>query len=404
MAVRHGYGKIAGMDALVFAYDTGDTRNSYKGEPTENIRASSGLDGSYSDSGRTIDNSGTLTAPDGTTGWSSISSPGSNSNYRIAKFTYNSLSANTTYTFSLELYNPGPNALEIFLDGNAGYAGTTIPLGYSKWTYTITRESSSTQAIFFGAENKTANATYSPERLIYFKNYQVEQKSHATPFVDGTRSATEGLKDLTGNSSIDLTNAGFNSNAKIDLDGTDESFEIGNYVASQGNVGSIEVVFKADDNHRGAMVGWGDLGTSNWGTFEIGASTSGYSDEFISYVNASAGSGYTLTMLGRDSTDGSYKLNDGKYHHAVAIVDGVENTIYVDGEKVSTLSYQHGSATVEEFLKQTSTTNVRIGNSTYNGGHIPFDGQIPLVKIYSRGLTAAEVQSNYRHYKKRFNI
>jgi hypothetical protein len=34
MAVRHGYGKIAGTDALVFAYDTGDTRNSYKGEPT----------------------------------------------------------------------------------------------------------------------------------------------------------------------------------------------------------------------------------------------------------------------------------------------------------------------------------------------------------------------------------
>ena len=37
MAVRHGYGKIAGADALVFAYDTGDTRNSYKGEPTENL-------------------------------------------------------------------------------------------------------------------------------------------------------------------------------------------------------------------------------------------------------------------------------------------------------------------------------------------------------------------------------
>jgi len=36
MAVRHGYGKIAGTDALVFAYDTGDTVNSYKGRPTTN--------------------------------------------------------------------------------------------------------------------------------------------------------------------------------------------------------------------------------------------------------------------------------------------------------------------------------------------------------------------------------
>ena len=37
MAVRHGYGKIAGADALVFAYDTGDTRNSYKGKPATNL-------------------------------------------------------------------------------------------------------------------------------------------------------------------------------------------------------------------------------------------------------------------------------------------------------------------------------------------------------------------------------
>ncbi len=36
MAVRQGYGKVAGTDALVFAYDTGDTRNSYKGESTTN--------------------------------------------------------------------------------------------------------------------------------------------------------------------------------------------------------------------------------------------------------------------------------------------------------------------------------------------------------------------------------
>ena len=33
MAVQQGYGKMAGTDALVFAYDTGDAVNSYKGEP-----------------------------------------------------------------------------------------------------------------------------------------------------------------------------------------------------------------------------------------------------------------------------------------------------------------------------------------------------------------------------------
>jgi len=45
MAVQHGYGKIAGTDALVFAYDTGDAVNSYKGEPTENLAPAGGRTG-----------------------------------------------------------------------------------------------------------------------------------------------------------------------------------------------------------------------------------------------------------------------------------------------------------------------------------------------------------------------
>src|SRR6056300_550159 len=97
-------------DGLVFHFDIENTDKSFKGKPTTNIRASEGLgEGDYVSSGRTINNSFDLTAPDGTTGWSSISSPGTDSNYRISKFAYNLLPNGSTYTFSLELYNPGPN-------------------------------------------------------------------------------------------------------------------------------------------------------------------------------------------------------------------------------------------------------------------------------------------------------
>jgi hypothetical protein len=37
MAVQQGYGKMAGANSLVFAYDITDTKNSFKGEPTENM-------------------------------------------------------------------------------------------------------------------------------------------------------------------------------------------------------------------------------------------------------------------------------------------------------------------------------------------------------------------------------
>ena len=55
---------------------------------------------------------------------------------------------------------------------------------------------------------------------IQISNLQVEVKSHATPFVNGTRSTTDGLKDLSGNANhADLSNASYDSSALIDYDG-----------------------------------------------------------------------------------------------------------------------------------------------------------------------------------------
>ena len=85
MAVRHGYGKIAGADALVFAYDTGDTRNSYKGEPTVNL--------ANTDTARTLvkhDASSVMTfadAPEKGPGWKKVTiTERSANNFRYAQF------------------------------------------------------------------------------------------------------------------------------------------------------------------------------------------------------------------------------------------------------------------------------------------------------------------------------
>ena len=50
---------------------------------------------------------------------------------------------------------------------------------------------------------------------------QCELKGHATPFVNGTRSTTDGLKDLSGQANhADLSNATYDSNANLFYDGT----------------------------------------------------------------------------------------------------------------------------------------------------------------------------------------
>jgi hypothetical protein len=48
---------------------------------------------------------------------------------------------------------------------------------------------------------------------------------------------------------------------------------------------------------------------------------------------------------------------------------------------------------------------LRIGD-IYNGMGVPgeFNGQIPIVKIYNRALTADEVKRNFNGIRSRFNI
>jgi len=71
--------------------------------------------------------------------------------------------------------------------------------------------------------------------IVYIRNLQVEQKPHATPFVNGTRSATQGLLDRTGDRAIDLSNVSFDSNAEMIFDGTDDYISIPTYTFGNGS-------------------------------------------------------------------------------------------------------------------------------------------------------------------------
>lgn len=188
------------------------------------------------------------------------------------------------------------------------------------------------------------------------------------------------------------------NNRTLSFDGSDTFMELDSSLANLTS-GTIEVVFKTSVNHRGALLGWGNLGTTQWGTFEIGPNTSTYSDEYISYVNVG---GTDLQMYGRDSSAGSYKLNDGNYHHIVAVVDGSDNRIFVDGVDIG-VTFKTGASNTSAFMAAT-TTNVRSGNSTYNGGHIPFDGEIAKLQIYSTGLTDDQIRKNFNAIRRRYNI
>jgi hypothetical protein len=402
MAVQHGYGKIAGADALVFAYDTGDTRSSYKGEPTTNIvtnptflgtpnTQSFAVPGNWYFSGDTsatgfrFYNSATAPIPLKFPNEGAVITTGPNATTNRRIYYNGTVEPNTTYTLSYWLYSSAVGSItNYFFTYKADGTGTTSPTysqGFTTGQWVFIQHSFTTPADTGNTRNVNWGPVISPSvnSLFAMQRFQVEAKSHATQFVNGTRSATQGLLDLTGNSSIDLTNLdGYNANAEIDFDGTNDKIRVphNSSVDVTGSEVTFEQVIKKDTNGN-----FTPLHKELQYTFRItSANQIQYSDS----------SGWSYGGFGGHNMG----IVSGNYFHMVTVKkDGVV-TIYVNNLVVISKSW--GSSI-------TSTTNdLFIG--AYAGDSNFMDGQIPVTKIYNRALTAAEVANNYNHYKGRFNI
>jgi len=411
MAVRHGYGKIAGADALVFAYDTGDTRNSYRGEPTENLitnplpTSTSG----FSRSGGT----GTVTYDEVEKAikWeqTAYSSWGTYFNFYPA-FT-GTLDINAQYTFSLEYKSENEfadsNMFHQVVQGNGQSPATTNTditsdtygeiNGWKQYRVTFTPANSGVSSAY----NRFITGNRDTDVLrMWFRNIQFEKKSHKTQFTTGTRSATQGLLDLTGNSTVDLTNANYNSAAQVDFDGTGDYLR-GDIDPShlQGDY-TIETVFKHEGTSQWEGVWSNNVTSSNWDntvTLAPLLTFNGTSYPSTQYQIGHNAAGVSSNGVWLDLT--SAHMN--RYIHVVLTRSGTTIKIYAkwtgtDLETTGTFS-SHSIIPKDNFV---------VGRHWYNSGNSNqmFNGQIPIVKIYNRALTAAEVKNNFNNYKKRFNL
>jgi hypothetical protein len=88
------------------------------------------------------------------------------------------------------------------------------------------------------------------------------------------------------------------------------------------------------------------------------------------------------------------------YHITFVQESGTSMQFYVNGVA------EGGDHTTHSWTSSFSALKTRyIGRYEYNGGYSRyFNGEIPIVKMYNRPLSADEVQQNYRAYKNRFNI
>ena len=360
-------------DGLAFIYDTGSGK-SYKGEPTVNVVAN----------------------PLPTAGWSTANAQGSaitrtyleedgkpfmrfsavtnGSDYpRVTNSVFaNSATITGTFSTSLEVRGTAGAVLRFRIYQNGSTKITNSITLTSEWTrYTFDNQTTGfnlNQPYFNPA---TSNATYD------IRNIQVEAKGHSTQFVDGTRSTTQGLLDLTKNETITLSNMSYDSNAQMSFDGTDDQFLISN--PGVGTSFSIETVIKVDSYSNGPIfVSPNSVGIDHF--FRVNSNGT-IRANFVE-VPDTANDGYTSTTV----------INTGEYYHVVISKTPSNGTIYVNGVAEDSHTPTLAAAAW--------SGDWRIGarwNNTYN-----LNGEIPILKVYNKALTASEVLQSYNATKDRF--
>jgi hypothetical protein len=393
MAVRHGYGKIAGADALVFAYDTGDTINSYKGEPTINYIPETYPYGLYARASGPVDIS-TLNEKNQTITAKRYTITSAINAARGAIF-ITSVTTGVFYTFSIKWkYNGATTTSPLFLidatkgnpevGGQNTYSSSTIitnAIGngwyLSTFIFSFSASLNNGAILTFGISTGTTSSYVGETFDVYEAQFEI--KNHKTPYSNGTRSATQGLLDLTGKGTIDLTNLSFDGDAQMIFDGINDYFLLSDPGVSTSF--SIEFVVKVDNySNSPIFISPNSQGIDHFFRFN---SSGTIRATFVEIPNSSA-----------DNYTSSTVLSTSKYYHVVMSKSPLNGTLYING----TAEDSH----TPTLPAAAWTSYWRIG--ARNNGTAWFTGKLPVLKVYNRVLTAGEVLVNYNHYRTRFNL
>ena len=371
MAVGTGYSKVT-TNGLVFAYDVGDNRNSFKGAPTTNICTGEAY--SIYNSGATNYRNNTEVAPP------------------VAGYEVVKVVADTQGTYGQSILWRAPYATSpVMTITNSVYAylsaGSYVQVGqhWFPWNYGSAQyipknqwvRISETYAINDGGSYGSAAMVYSTDGIAYFSMPQYEMKPYMTPFVgfNTSRDSSQALYNLNNNSALDVSNVSFDSTGNMVFDGSNDYINMPASNVFDVSQVTVEVIVKPNGLFQYGF----------W--FEKGAVNTQYSlfMEGSSIVwRQAVNSQYTSTST----------MTNNAWNHVVGTFKSGERITYVNGTQrtADSLSYTLNTGQGNQFI------------GSYNSGAYYYNGYIAIVKVYNRALPAEEVRDNYNHYKTRFNL
>jgi hypothetical protein len=393
MAIAQGFGKTSST-GLIFGYDTGDMDNSFKGAPKTNLLSYYGR--TYGNQSSSVFKTQYYTrevfVP--TLGTRSVETMETYNDYGGGSgvccqgawhFGGASVSGSTQYTYSI-IYrsNSGythPNFMYRYEYGASGYItegglhndGNRTHLGdgwYHAWGNMTTQPGTTSMGFYFYMYEYGTYNTIDIAGVMFTQGPEIIRPRQFIPF-SATRSVTQGLLDLTGNYTIDLSNISFDSTGNIAFDGTNDYIDT-NFPAMTINNPTIEAVVYRD---------------TNTGRYEAIIQNNLASDDAL-YVFPGGVLGFWPCSAS------SLTVPTGRWSYVAVSYNGTTLTYCVNGTiQVVTSSCEH--ITDWDFL--------RIGAAGSGDGE-RWIGKIAVSRVYDRALTATEITQNYSHYKTRFNL
>ena len=371
-------------DGLVLYYDV-DNVDSYPGEPTTNIATDSLTQGGWSGAWSLVDSDTKTFLTD--VRYTSVHNPWRSYYYSIAGQAGNTV----TITCDYEVISEVSGSLNAFYlgQGNTGTYPNYIP-GSGASNYSSTTSNGPQRLTWTGVINAAeyigwtmtgTGLTSGGIVTIQISNLQVEVKSHATPFVNGTRSTTDGLKDLSGNANhADLSNASYDSSALIDYDGASYT-DLG----ASSNIGTFTTISVSAWINPDNITGWNGV---------MGALTGG---EFIHFQIYNQSPNIYVYGPNAGKTAAAQDINIGEWSQVGFTFDGSYIRYFFNGELVDT-----SAIALNPDVALDATSIVSIGR-VYSADRY-FGGKVDIVKIYNRELSSKEFLTNYNAQKSRFGL
>jgi hypothetical protein len=382
MATKGGNNSV--QDGLLFYYDTGNTRKSFKGEPTTNVLLNTDLDYGWSKSYCLGIQWNDIAPPKG------VDSPvvsfhdaNDASGYWYSYGDFAPQVPGETYTISIYVKTRDSN-FRIY-----AYTADNAEVGRVQTNTVVVPNDDKWHRIVFNPITNPANSE--SDSLSFKFDYgntipgesqrtwlcapQMEAKPYPTPFTPNARTTTESLYDLTGNVALDVSNVSFDSDGmfydRASYNRINTYF--GNGIDPTVTTFTVEAIVKAKILQSNPM--W--VSTTGWGN----------NQRFYSAITTSdtRRTGYQGVLWQSANTP------DLLWHHQVITMDGTNIKCFDNGELVYTGSYTSYTLPSDIYFGS--------GNNTHS-----WDGQIPVAKIYNKALTTDEVKRNFNSYKGRFNL